>query len=406
MSLQQLPNPTNIPLGVTESYQRQNTNLFALQTGLDTTNPRDNGTLITIPAGGIVEANGVLYRVVSQQTIIKPNANTAYWLEVEVSSNGQTAAFNPVTRPGEWDSNRNGCYRTNNRRTLNWCSLGSLQSAPAIGTAADRIVNRNGAKGTWHYNLSKGWYFVNLQSGNGAAVTVGNGTNGNGANGSWSANTAGGAGGGGGVSQAAAAARRTLQFIYFHEGGTVNIRVGANGGNGGIGGRGGISSTDRTGGGGGGGGCGNGEASSFNGIATDFPVGGNGGNGAGGRGGATARPGQGGGGGGVNRPGLGGLRWDVNGGGANDHEPTAVNGTDGTARNGGRGGAPLNTAGGGTSIRALGGWVGENGANGADQATGGVVFAAGGGGGGPGMDGKDRPNGTAGGFCVVHSLAS
>jgi hypothetical protein len=54
-----LPNPDNTPGAVSTGYQRQNTNLFCLYTGLDTTEPFDNGNgTITIPAGGLVGSQG------------------------------------------------------------------------------------------------------------------------------------------------------------------------------------------------------------------------------------------------------------------------------------------------------------------------------------------------------------
>jgi hypothetical protein len=62
--LMSLPNPDNMPGAISSDYPRQNTNIFALQTGLDTTEPvdNDNGT-ITIPAGGLVELNGVIFKL-------------------------------------------------------------------------------------------------------------------------------------------------------------------------------------------------------------------------------------------------------------------------------------------------------------------------------------------------------
>jgi len=124
--LQQLPNPDNIPNAINMSYQRQNTNILAIQTGLDTTGPFDNGNgLITVPAGGVIEVNGYMYKIVIDIALTKPDANIAYWIEVIVDSDGN-GTFNLVTRPGKWNPSKQGCYTENNNRTLNWVSLGNF----------------------------------------------------------------------------------------------------------------------------------------------------------------------------------------------------------------------------------------------------------------------------------------
>ena len=124
--LKQLPNPDNVPGAVSTGYQRQNTNMFALQTGIDTTEPYDDGAgVISIPAGGVVEFNGVMFKVIENVTLAKPDIYTAYWVEV-VDNGDATATFNLVTRPGKWNPAKQGCYTENNNRTLNWVSLGDV----------------------------------------------------------------------------------------------------------------------------------------------------------------------------------------------------------------------------------------------------------------------------------------
>ena len=150
--LQQLSNPDNVPGAVTTGYQRQNTNIFAIQTGLDTTEPFDNGNgLITVPAGGVIEVNGVMFKIVTDVALTKPDANTAYWVEV-IDNGDETATFNLTTRPGKWNPSKQGCYTENNNRTLNWVSLGNFNESTnlPIRTTTNTIGE------IWQLEL--GWY--------------------------------------------------------------------------------------------------------------------------------------------------------------------------------------------------------------------------------------------------------
>ncbi|MDR1390677.1 MAG: hypothetical protein LBJ31_11970, partial [Treponema sp.] len=86
-----LPNPDNIPGAVSSGYQRQNTNMYALQTGTDTTEPYDNGQgVVSIPAGGIVEINGQMAVLGVSVALTKPDPGTAYW--VAAADNGDGTA--------------------------------------------------------------------------------------------------------------------------------------------------------------------------------------------------------------------------------------------------------------------------------------------------------------------------
>jgi len=101
--LQLIPNPDNLPNAVTSGYQQQNNNIFTIQTGIDTTEPYDNGNgVITIPAGGIVENNGVMFKIAENVILNKPNIDTAYFVEIIDHGNGN-ASFGLVTRPGAWN---------------------------------------------------------------------------------------------------------------------------------------------------------------------------------------------------------------------------------------------------------------------------------------------------------------
>jgi len=272
MSMQRLNNPSQLPQGVVEGYQQQNYNMAAARVGLDTTNPFDNGTTVTVPVGGVVEVNGVMYRITSQWSQTKPNANTAYWIVVVPSADGSTATFALVTRPGVWNPQRQGCYFTNNaqghnnRRTLNWVSRGTLANIPTgNGGAYSRAtkINRD------IISLARGWHFVRLESG------AGGGNGGNGVGG------IGGSAGNGGVANN----RLAADMIFFADKPFYNIKVGGSGQNGTAGSTSGNqgSGTVRS----GGGGSGSGEESVFDGLSTGMVPPGNGGNG----GGSNARPG-------------------------------------------------------------------------------------------------------------------
>lgn len=172
--IQILPNPDNVPGAVTSGYQRQNTNMYAIQTGLDTTEPYDNGEgAITIPRGGVVELNGVMYKIADEVTLQKPNAAIAYWIAMETNDVGAATA-RLVTRPGKWFPAKQGCYDNEGRRTLNWVSLGvpsSLNDSVEGVLIREKNVTRNA-----DIILKKGWYFINMGSG------AGNGAGSRGAN--------------------------------------------------------------------------------------------------------------------------------------------------------------------------------------------------------------------------------
>ncbi|MDR2663848.1 MAG: hypothetical protein LBC31_12710 [Treponema sp.] len=229
-----LPNPDNIPGKVSSGYQRQNTNMYALQTGIDTTEPCDNGAgVISIPAGGVVDLNGVMFRLTRDIILNKPSINTAYWVAVADNGDG-TATASLVTRPGAWSADKLGCYRTDGARTLNYVSLGDLDNpsseAPEYSSPQQ--------KGIYRIQLPFGWKYAELASGKG-----------NGPGGSY--------GGYGGTPVIADAVHK----IWLHASkGWLEIKIGANGGTGGNG------RARPGGGGGGGGGSGSGEYSEIRGI--------------------------------------------------------------------------------------------------------------------------------------------
>jgi len=346
MSMQRLNNPSHLPEGVVEGYQQQNYNMAAARVGLDTTNPFDDGTTITIPIGGVVEVNGVMYRITSQWSQTKPNANTAYWIVVVPSADGSTATFALVTRPGVWNSQRQGCYFTNNtqghnnRRTLNWVSRGNLNNIPPTNMPGDAYsrstkINRD------IISLARGWYFVRLSSGGG-------GGDGGISSGPWGSIGAGGV----------AVNRLGAQMIFFADKPFYEVKVGGSGQNGSAGGTAGNANGPRNGGGGGGG---SGEESVFDGFSTGMVPPGNGGDGQGG--GFGGRNGCHGANGGMSRGGRAGNYFGGGGGGGagNVYDDGTAEGTQtttpgGAGGNGGDGGQSQaeGTAGGSCNIFLLG----------------------------------------------------
>jgi hypothetical protein len=116
---QLLPNPTNIPEAVSTGYQRQNTNIFVLQTGLDTTDPylTNNGTTIAISSGGLVENNGSLFELKSDTTISIPNVNNDYFIFIH-DNGDKTANIDISPDYPTFNHSKNGWYTSNNERVL------------------------------------------------------------------------------------------------------------------------------------------------------------------------------------------------------------------------------------------------------------------------------------------------
>jgi hypothetical protein len=217
-----LPNPDNVPGAVSSGYQRQNTNLFVLQTGVDTTEPYDDGEgIITIPSGGIVELNGSIFKITQNVSIIKPTSSGQYFIGVEDNNDG-TGSFVLLSIPGVFDHAKNAYYN-NGKRILNWVSNG--RPTIAIPSTADSsVVASLSGYQTQYYSAKKGWYRGILKAAGG-----GNGNN-------------GGTGGAGGSVDI---------FFFLHKSTSIKLMSSSAGSNGTSGSSG--SSTYRAGGGGGGG---------------------------------------------------------------------------------------------------------------------------------------------------------
>ncbi len=245
IGLEKIPNPDNVPNGVKSGYQRQNENMYMIQTGLDTCEPfyDENTGLVIIPAGGIIEVNGFLFKITEKIELNTFKIKSTYWIAIGEDENKVTTAA-LVNRPGKWNAEKQGCYLADGRRILNWVLYQSFTPDKNSEIRNGAIIE--GKKGTYEINLKKGWYYIYLKSGKGG----GDGTNG-------STSYAGS----GGIPSTN---KYFSRVIFFDTNKSVSVKVGGDGKIGESGSPGlpnGVTS-DR-GVGGGGGGSGGGEATSF-----------------------------------------------------------------------------------------------------------------------------------------------
>jgi hypothetical protein len=127
-----MPNPDNVPSAVTTGYQAQNELLYALIKGLDTTEPNDDASFssgswtggnVKIPAGGIIEVNGKVFRNAEEINLSRGsgNAHNTVWVAVLPDGTGR-ATVSVSLSPGVRDAARQGFYLANGSRVLNWKS--------------------------------------------------------------------------------------------------------------------------------------------------------------------------------------------------------------------------------------------------------------------------------------------
>lgn len=230
----QLPNPDNKPGAVSSGYQRQNNNIFALQTGLDTCEPYEDGNIVVVPQGGVIEINGVMFKISRQVEL--PITMPVYWIAVKDTgaSNAageRVAAASLSARPGAWDPVKRGCYLPDGSRTLSLTPCFLNNAAAQITPAPAALVRRVNEPGSGGEFLRKGWHFIILKSGIGGADASGH-------NGGIAAN---------------GTQEEIRRFIFIAEPGRYGFYVGRGGADGG-------NSSNA-----GGGGSGGGEASVFNG---------------------------------------------------------------------------------------------------------------------------------------------
>ena len=340
---EQVPNPDNVPGEVSSGYQRQNTNLFIIQTGLDTTEPWDKGSEIIIPAGGVVEFNGVMFKLPYDITITKPVPSMMYWIAIGYDElNSSTVIASPVTRPGKWNPAKQGCYLPDGRRTLNWVSLGEISYEGMGGLEYQSPA----IKGSYNLQLTTGWKYVELASGK-----SGNG-------GDASATGAKGLGGNPTIAN-------VLKKVYFNTREELIISIGADGDKGGNGGDG--IAVYLGGHGGGGGAAGLGERSTINSKNLNIDTG--------------------------DKIGKGGLGYGNGGNGGDSGQP----GERGVGHWQGEEGSPGGIYPGGNGINGF--EIGGGGPGGGDWS--GFVGA---GGGASGLNGNKKPAGSPGGYANIWSI--
>jgi hypothetical protein len=343
--LNALLNPDNIPGAVSTGYQRQNNNIFAIQTGLDTLNPIENNTSIIIEVGGIIELNGIMFKVLTTTTLNKTGDNRPFYVAVTDNGDG-TASLSIVTTRGTWNNSKQGYYLPNGSRTTNK----NLKNTTTTGGV---LTYSKTTKGKEIISLAEGRYRAVLVSGKG-------GGNGSGRN--------------GGVANTT----NTAEIVFKHNGESqLQISVGGNGFNGGTGGAGFNGGPPA-----GGGGSGAGEETKIVGICTTNRV--PAGNSANGRRegfpGSARNASSNGNGGGY---GFGG------GGDGGDPGTELFGGGGGSGGWGGPSGSNYSGNGGSSNYGSTGG----NGGNGSDVPA--FHAPTGGGGGAGGAPGWQRPDGDA-----------
>ncbi len=111
-----LPNPDNVPGAVSSGYQRQNTNMYAISTGLNTLHPKIDGNNIIISAGGIIEINGALFVLQKDVSLTFPNNNQNYYIAIVPV--GRNASFVLQLDAGTFNYGKNGRYDSSGKRVL------------------------------------------------------------------------------------------------------------------------------------------------------------------------------------------------------------------------------------------------------------------------------------------------
>ena len=117
MAFGQLPNPDNIPRYAYTAYQRQNTNLYYLSLGLDTTCPKIEGSKISLFKETFVESNGFIYKLINDLELTVPDINKIYY--IKLTGNGNLTP-ELTEDAGLFYPERNAFYSIDNERLLNF----------------------------------------------------------------------------------------------------------------------------------------------------------------------------------------------------------------------------------------------------------------------------------------------
>jgi len=241
-----MPNPDNIPGGVTSGYQRQNTLLYASMVGFLNIHMSNDGI---ISVGTVFEFNGVMIKVDEPelvQGIDLLQLNSVFFVYAVPVSLTEVSFVANGTIP-TWDTTKCGWYDSNGNRALLRCVTNSNRNISGVMKMTDvlqaNVPPNTGGEllRTWNtrthesYWLDMGWYRYEMASGlgrgNGMPMLAGNVP-------------------GGGVASGPA---NIISGVFFHSGGSIIAHVG---GNGYAGGNGGMPSTGGRFGGGGGSGAG------------------------------------------------------------------------------------------------------------------------------------------------------
>jgi hypothetical protein len=151
----QLPNPTSEPMASSTGYKRQNILTYAIMMGLDTTAPYVDGNNIIIPAGGIVDFNGVLYALSDTVSLAISDTEKSWFIALTPGSNGNNVTPVLTDDPGQFIPSKNGRYLDTGDRVLEWFYPGDPSGEPD----EELLIEYIGAI-TTNVTLRRGFYKV------------------------------------------------------------------------------------------------------------------------------------------------------------------------------------------------------------------------------------------------------
>ena len=131
--LQIINQPDSVPGAYSTSYSRQLTKQQAIENGLDCSAPVvASATTITLPIGGPVDVNGVLYSITSAITLTISSADTDYYIYLAAGSTSDYLTPTLTTNAGTFDASKNARYTAGGDRILNWVVRRDASAAEVI----------------------------------------------------------------------------------------------------------------------------------------------------------------------------------------------------------------------------------------------------------------------------------
>ena len=108
-----------VPATVSKGYQAQNTAIQAHANGEDKTYVYVSGSSVVVASGGLVDIDGLPFKITSDVTLAPASAGTWY-IRVVPGSGALSKSLELTDDPGTWNAVKNGLYDGDARRVLNW----------------------------------------------------------------------------------------------------------------------------------------------------------------------------------------------------------------------------------------------------------------------------------------------